>query len=158
MKEFDPNGFWQLWELREDWQRSAWADLDKDGYMPKYVLYKDFGPEETRSLSFIQNQYDVDTFMSPDSIKAAQGAMTKSPPSRRICPITTWMMPALMAFLMNMQKAPLDNVAVRWALALALDLKMVGINSLSGEFLSSPLPLADTQVKHPVYVEPLWIG
>ena len=27
IKEFDPNGFWQLWELREDWQRSAWGSL-----------------------------------------------------------------------------------------------------------------------------------
>ncbi len=48
VKEFDETGFWQLWELREDWERSAWADLDQDGYMPQYVLYKDFGPEETR--------------------------------------------------------------------------------------------------------------
>ena len=26
VSEFDPSGFWQLWELREDWERSAWAD------------------------------------------------------------------------------------------------------------------------------------
>ncbi len=72
VKEFDENGFWHLWELREDWERSAWADLDQDGFMPKYVLYKDYGPEEVRSLSFVQNAYDVDTFMSPDTIKAVQ--------------------------------------------------------------------------------------
>jgi peptide/nickel transport system substrate-binding protein len=160
VKEFDSNGFWQLWELREDWQRSAWADLDTDGYMPKYVLYKDFGPEETRSLSFIQNQYDVDTFMSPDSIKASQARNDNITTFSSTMPYHNMDDACSYGILMNMQKAPLDMVEVRWALALALDLKMVGINSLSGEFLSSPLPLADTQVKHPVYVEPLlgWLN
>jgi peptide/nickel transport system substrate-binding protein len=160
VKEFDPNGFWQLWELREDWQRSAWASLDTDGYMPKYVLYKDFGPEETRSLSFIQNQYDVDTFMSPDSIKAAQGRNDKITTFSSAMPYHNMDDACSYGILMNLQKAPLDQVAVRWALALALDLKMVGINSLSGEFMASPIPLADTQVKHPAYYEPLmqWLN
>ena len=160
VKEFDPNGFWQLWQLREDWERSAWADLDTDGYMPKYVLYKDFGPEETRSLSFIQNQYDVDTFMSPDSIKAAQARNDKITTFSSTMPYHNMDDACSYGILMNMQKAPLDNVAVRWALALALDLKMVGINSLSGEFLSSAIPIADTQIKNPVYVEPLmeWLN
>ena len=25
IKEFDPNGFWQLWERRDDWERSGWG-------------------------------------------------------------------------------------------------------------------------------------
>ncbi|MCA9836243.1 MAG: ABC transporter substrate-binding protein [Trueperaceae bacterium] len=160
IKEFDPNGFWQLWELRDDWQRSSWANLDSDGYMPKYVLYKDFGPEETRSLSFVQNQYDVDTFMSPDSIKAAQARNNNITTFSPDMPYHNMDDACSYGILMNMQRAPLDRVEVRWALALALDLKMVGVNSLSGEFLSSPLPLADTQIKHPVYVEPLlgWLN
>jgi peptide/nickel transport system substrate-binding protein len=70
VKSFDPNGFWQLWQLRDDWKRSGWGNLGTPG--PKYVLYKDFGAEETRTLAFAQNQYDEDTFMSPDSIQAAQ--------------------------------------------------------------------------------------
>ncbi|MBK8034749.1 MAG: hypothetical protein IPK17_35650 [Chloroflexi bacterium] len=34
---------------------------------------------------------------------------------------------------MNRQQAPLDNVNVRWALALSLNLQNVGINSVSGQ-------------------------
>jgi peptide/nickel transport system substrate-binding protein len=56
---------------------------------------------------------------------------------------------------MNLQKAPLDQAEVRWALALALDLKNVGINSVSGEFVASPLPMVDTQILRPIYFEPL---
>jgi len=43
--------------------------------------------------------------------------------------------------ILNNAKAPLDNVNVRWALALALDLQNVGINSMSGQFRASALPV-----------------
>ncbi len=155
VKEYDPSGFWQLWQLRDDWQRSAWAFLDKDGFMPKYVLYKDYGPEETRSLSFVQNAYDVDTFMSPESIKAAQAMNPAITTFATDMPYHNMDDACSYGVLMNMERPPYDDVNVRWALALALDLKSVGINSLSGEFRASAIPLADTQVKHPVYYEPL---
>lgn len=160
VKEFDPSGFWQLWELREDWQRSAWGWMDQDGYMPKYVLYKDFGPEETRSLSFVQNQYDVDTFMSPDSIKAAQARNEHIKTFSSHMPYHNMDDACSYGVLMNLQRAPLDMPEVRWALALSLDLKSVGINSLNGEFVASPLPMVDTQVLRPVYFEPLipWLN
>ena len=59
-----------MWERHPDWDHSAWGALGKPG--PKYVWYKNFGDEATRTLAFIKNQYDVDTFMSPDSIEAAK--------------------------------------------------------------------------------------
>lgn len=155
VKEFDPNGFWQLWELREDWQRSAWGWMDQDGYMPRYILYKDFGPEETRSLSFVQNQYDVDTFMSPESIKAAQSRNEYITTFSPDMPYHNMDDACSYGVLMNLQRSPLDLREVRWALALALDLKSVGINSVSGEFIASPLPMVDTQILRPIYFEPL---
>ena len=154
VKEYDPNGFWQLWELREDWERSAWGFLDADGYMPQYVLYKDFGPEETRSLSFVQNAYDADTFMSPDGIKAAQARNDNITTFSPQLPYHNMDDACSYGILLNLQKAPLDNVAVRWALALTIDLKSVGINALSGEFKASPVPMVDTQILRPIYFEP----
>ena len=154
VKEFDPNGFWQLWELREDWERSAWGFLDDDGYMPQYILYKDYGPEETRSLSFVQNAYDVDTFMSPDGIKAAQARNSNITTFSPQLPYHNMDDACSYGILLNMQKAPLDDLAVRWALALSIDLKSVGINALSGEFKASPLPMVDTQILRPIYFDP----
>ena len=154
VKEFDPNGFWQLWELREDWERSAWGFLDDDGYMPQYILYKDYGPEETRSLSFVQNAYDVDTFMSPDGIKAAQALNSNITTFSPQLPYHNMDDACSYGILLNMQKAPLDDLAVRWALALSIDLKSVGINALSGEFKASPLPMVDTQILRPIYFDP----
>ena len=154
VKEFDETGFWQLWELREDWERSSWADLDQDGYMPQYVLYKDYGPEETRSLSFVQNDYDVDTFMSPDTIKASQArndAITTFSPTM---PYHNMDDACIYGMLINLQKSPYDLKNVRWAMALSLDLKSVALNALSGEVIVSPWPVADTQILHPLYYDP----
>jgi len=155
VKEFDPNGFWHLWELREDWERSAWADLDQDGFMPKYVLYKDYGPEEVRSLSFVQNAYDVDTFMSPATIKAVQDLNDSVTTFAPTMPYHNMDDACVYGMLINMQKSPYDLKNVRWALALAMDLETIGINAVSGEMIVSPWPMADTQILRPIYFDPL---
>ena len=158
VKEYDPNGFWQLWERREDWERSAWGWMGEP--KPKYVLYKDMGPEESRVLAFVQNQYDVDTFMSPDSIKGAQQRNDKITTFSPRMPYHNMDDACGYGVLMNQHKAPLDKPEVRWALALSLDLKEVGINSVNGEFKASPLPMVDTQILRPIYFEPLvpWLN
>ena len=158
VKEYDPNGFWQLWERREDWERSAWGWMGEP--KPKYVLYKDFGPEESRVLAFVQGQYDVDTFMSPDSIKGAQQRSDKITTFSPKMPYHNMDDACSYGVLMNMHRAPLDQPEVRWALALSLDLKDVGINSVNGEFKASPLPMVDTQILRPIYFEPLipWLN
>jgi len=155
VKEFDENGFWHLWELREDWDRSAWADLDEDGYMPKYVLYKDYGPEEVRSLSFVQNAYDVDTFMSPDTIKAVQDLNDRVTTFAPTLPYHNMDDACVYGMLINMQQSPYDLKNVRWALALAMDLETIGINAVSGEMIVSPWPMADTQILRPIFFNPL---
>lgn len=111
VKEYDPNGFWQLWERREDWQRSAWGWMGEP--KPKYVLYKDFGPEESRVLAFVQNQYDVDTFMSPDSIKGAQQRNDKITTFSPKMPYHNMDDACGYGVLMNQQKPPLDKPEVR---------------------------------------------
>lgn len=152
IKAFDPNGFWQLWEKRDDWERSGWGNLGEP--KPKYVLYKDFGAEETRTLAFVQNQYDVDTFMSPDSIQAAKArnpaiqSFSATLPFHDMNDACSW------GIYINQQKAPFDNAEVRWAMALGLDLKQVGITALSGQFKAAALPLSDTPITGPLFYKP----
>lgn len=153
VKSFDPNGFWQLWERREDWQRSAWGWMGEP--KAKYVLYKDFGTEETRTLAFVQNKYDVDTFMSPDSIQAAKTRNNAITTFSGKMPYNDMGDACSYGLLINQGKAPLDQSEVRWALALSLDLQSVGINSMNGQFKASPLPMADTNILRPLYFDPL---
>jgi peptide/nickel transport system substrate-binding protein len=153
IKEYDPNGFWQLWELREDWERSGWGNMGEP--KPKYVLYKDFGTEETRALAFVQNQYDVDTFMSPDSIEAAKARNPNIETFSPTFPYHDMNDACSYGVYINNQKSPYDMPEVRWALALALDLEQVGISAMGGQFKAGALPLADTPITGPVYYEAL---
>jgi peptide/nickel transport system substrate-binding protein len=153
IKEFDPNGFWQLWELRDDWQRSGWGNLGTP--KAKYVLYKDFGAEETRTLAFVQNQYDVDTFMSPDSIAAAKARNPAIETFSPTLPYHDMNDACSYAVYINQQKAPFDKAEVRWALALGLDLQQVGISAVSGQFKAAALPIAGTPITEPLFYKPL---
>lgn len=153
VKSFDPNGEWQLWQRRTDWQRSSWGFLGKPA--PEYVLYYNFGDEQTRTLAFIKNEYDVDTFMSPDSIQAAEKQNPNIATFSKTLPYNDMGDACSYGIEMNEQKAPLDQSAVRWALALSLDLQSVGINAMDGQFHASPLPMSDTPILRPVYFTPL---
>jgi peptide/nickel transport system substrate-binding protein len=153
IKSFDSTGQWHLWQLRDDWQRSSWGSLGQPA--AKYVFYKNFGDEQTRTLSFIKNQYDVDTFMSPDSIQAAQEQNSNITTFSKTLPFHDMGDACSYGIILNQQKAPLDKVEVRWALALALDLQNVGINSMNGQFRASALPMADTQITRPAFFDPL---
>jgi peptide/nickel transport system substrate-binding protein len=53
--------------------------------------------------------------------------------------------------LINMQKTPYDSKAVRWALALSIDLQSVIMNIMNGEYLVTPLPVADKPAMAPLY-------
>ena len=158
LNSFDPNGQWHLWELREDWDRSATADLGEPKV--KYVFYKNFGDEQTRTLAFIKNEYDVDTFMSPDSILAAQGQNPNIKTFAGTLPYHDMNDACAYGIIMNLAKAPLDQPEVRWALALSLDLQSVGINSMSGQFRASALPMPDTQITRPAFFSPIesWLS
>jgi peptide/nickel transport system substrate-binding protein len=153
IKEFDPNGFWQLWELREDWQRSGWGNLGEP--KAKYVLYKDFGAEETRTLAFVQNQYDVDTFMSPDSIAAAKARNPAIETFSPTLPYHDMNDACSYGVYINQLRAPFDKAEVRWALALSLDLQQVGISAVSGQFKAAALPIAGTPITEPLFYAPL---
>lgn len=153
IKSFDPNGQWHLWQRREDWQRSSTGALGQPG--PKYVFYKNFGDEQTRTLAFIKNEYDVDTFMSPDSIAAAQKQNARIATYNKTLPFHDMGDACSYGIIFNQQKAPLDNPNVRWALALSLDLQSVGINAMSGQFRASAEPMPDTSITRPAYFDPM---
>jgi peptide/nickel transport system substrate-binding protein len=153
LKSFDPNGQWHLWERREDWQRSSTGWMGEPA--AKYVFYKNFGDEQTRTLAFIKNQYDVDTFMSPDGIAAAKKQNELIKTFSATMPYHDMGDACSYGIIMNNQKAPLDNANVRWALALSTDMQNIGFNSMNGEFRVSALPMPDTQITNPAYFAPL---
>ena len=153
LKAYDPNGFWHLWQRRDDWKRSAWGNLGEP--KPAYVLYKDFGAEETRTLAFVQNEYDEDTFMSPDSIQAAKVRNPHVQTFSNAMPYNDMNDACSYGLYINQQKAPFDKPEVRWALALSLNLQQIGISAVNGQFKAAALPLSDTPITNPLFYKPL---
>jgi peptide/nickel transport system substrate-binding protein len=155
LDKFDPNGYWHVWRLRDDWERSAWQVYTKKKPAVKYVVYQNVGPEEKQVLAFHQNKLDAATFMTWESIKAVQ---QKNPEVRTFSPKFPlfWMDDACaFGIIMNAQKEPFNNKNVRWALALSLDLKSATMSALGGAFRVSAIPMVDQPWMKATYFDPL---
>jgi peptide/nickel transport system substrate-binding protein len=66
VKDVDPNGFWFLWEKREDWQKTDVGQIVGEP-AAKYVLFRSFGPEERKVLAMAQNEIDILTDITPEA-------------------------------------------------------------------------------------------
>jgi peptide/nickel transport system substrate-binding protein len=155
LDKFDPNGFWHIWRLRDDWQRSSWQVYTKRAPAPKYVVYQNLGPEDKQALAFIQNKFDAATFMSWESIKAVQQRNKDIKTFSAKFP-HFWMDDACAwGVHFNAGKVPYNSKEVRWALALAIDLKSASMSALGGAFRVSAIPMVDQPWMKKAYFDPL---
>jgi peptide/nickel transport system substrate-binding protein len=155
LDKFDPNGFWHIWKLRDDWQRSAWQVYTKKAPAPKYVVYQNIGPEDKQVLAFKQNKFDAGSFMTWESIKAVQQTNKDVKTFSSKFPLFWNDDACAFGIAFNAQKAPYNNRDVRWALALATDLKAVTMTALGGAFRVSAIPMVDQPWMRKTFFEPL---
>lgn len=148
LKSFDPNGAWFIWQRREDWQRTTLGRFGEPG--PKYVAYVDPGPSEKRVIAQTNHNLDIIHDMAPE------GMLTLMRDSKSS---TAWFKgfpyahpdPTLPAILFNNQVPKLQNKDVRWALALALDIKSISMASYRGLATISAIAMPPTGVAMDVY-------
>jgi peptide/nickel transport system substrate-binding protein len=146
--EFDPNGFWELYERREDWERTpAGIIVGKPG--PKYVLIIFYGDSAHKSIAMSRGELDV--YFDAD-IEAFQATIDTTPSARSWYKDFPWGYPNEVntrQLSFNLDVPPYDNKDVRWALALALDI--VGLQTeyilLKPFYLMSNL-IAQNEVRH----------
>ena len=155
LEEYDPNGFWEVWKLRDDWERSGWQVYTDERPGPTYIVYQGVGPEDKQMAAFIRNDLDTATFMSWDAIK---GVQQRNPHVRTFsdkfpyfwnddaCAFGIWF---------NAGEVPFNNKDVRWALALATDLKNVTLSALGGAFRVSAIPMVAQPWMKETYFDPL---
>jgi peptide/nickel transport system substrate-binding protein len=120
LHSFDAQGGWTAWEKREDWDKSPTGILYGEP-QPKYVIYQYFADEGAQILSQLTHQLDV-TELSADGLKAL---LAQSETSRAYQPTFPFVVnndPCITGVLFNTARAPFDNVDVRWALILAIDI------------------------------------
>ncbi len=143
LKSYDPNGYWFLWELREDWQRSDLGVAYGIKPGPKYVLYKGIPSPEKKVMDQMAHELDIIHDLPPE------GAITLYQ-NNPYC--VTWFDgwpwahpdPTLPSIIMNHEHFPYNLKEVRWALTLAIDIVQVALQAYNGCATISPIHIPPT--------------
>ncbi len=153
-KSHDPNGNWTLWQLRDDWQRTSVGMITKKAG-PKYVLWDFVGTEEKRILAMINNDVDILQDITPESMQV----LTQKSKSVRAWhagfPYADFDDPCERGISFNDSAPPYDQWQVRWALALATDIKKVSLGTFAGMLRVSPLGVPPVAAVQNIYHKPL---
>ena len=120
LHSYDPQGFWTAWEKREDWDKSPTGIMYGEP-QPKYIIIQAFDTEGAQILAQLTHQLDV-AELSADGLKAL---LAQSDTSRAYQPTFPYVVnndPCITGITFNTARAPFDNLDVRWALILAIDI------------------------------------
>lgn len=120
LHSFDPQGNWTAWERREDWDKSP-TGIMYGQPQPRYIIFQAFADEGAQILAQLTHQLDV-VELSADGLQAL---LAQSESSRAYQPTFPYVVnndPAITGIVYNTARPPFDNVDVRWALTLAIDI------------------------------------
>ena len=120
LHSYDPQGGWTAWEKRADWDKSPTGILYGEP-QPQFIVYQFFADEGTQILAQLTHQLDVAEL----SASGLTALLAQSDTSRAYQPTFPFVVnndPALTGISFNTAIAPYDNVDVRWALTLAIDI------------------------------------
>ena len=153
--EADPNGFWELFERREDWERTpAGIIVGKPG--PKYVLTVFYGDSTKKAIAMSRD--DLDVFFDVD-FEAFQTVLDTTPTVRSWYTDFPWAYPNeidVRHFVFNQEADPIyANKDVRWALALALDIVDLQTEYIGGVAKVTVMPVPPTAALSEKYLEPM---
>jgi peptide/nickel transport system substrate-binding protein len=152
--ESDPNGYWELFKLRDDWQKTTPGIVTgKAG--PQYILTIFYGANERKAIAMAR--HDLDLMMDID-YEAFNAILSSTPTARSWFKDFPWAYPNELDcrwFGFNWTIPPYDNKDVRWALALALDIVDLQTNYIGGVARLNPLPVPATNALMKVYHVPM---
>jgi peptide/nickel transport system substrate-binding protein len=120
LHSFDPQGGWTAWEKREDWDRTPTGIMYGEP-QPQYIIYQFYADEGAQILAQLTHQLDV-AELSADGLRALLAQSTSSRAYQPTFPFVVNNDPALTGISFNTAREPFDNVDVRWALLLAIDI------------------------------------
>ena len=154
---YDPNGQWFTWQKRDDWQRTSLARFGEPG--PRYVTYLDPGPPDKRVIAQLNHELDIIHDTSPEGVFTL---VKESPKSKG------WFEgfpyghpdPTLAQVIFNHQNPKFQNRDVRWALALALDIKAISMAGYRGAATISAIAVPPTGTHPDYYHKPMeeWLA
>lgn len=154
LKDRDSQGYWFLYEKREDWKNTAVGQTAGEPG-PKYILFKSFGSEEKRIMAAINNEIDILQDISPESWKNLKDKNPESLAWYADFPYANMNDPCERGVGFNCSDPIYGKTNVRWALALATDIKNVSLATFDGMLRVSPLGLPPTDTLMDTYHKPM---
>lgn len=152
--ERDPNGNWFLYEKREDWESTPVGQIVGEP-APKYVLFQYLGNEEKRVIGMINHDIDILQDISPESWDILQSRNEYAHAWYSSFPYGTFNDPCERGLDFQTEREPFNELDVRWALALSMDIKEVSMATFGGMLRVSPLHLPPIDVLQELYHKPM---
>lgn len=154
LKERDPQGYWFLYEKRADWENTPVGQIVGEPG-PQYILFKSFGTEEKRVMAAVSNEIDILQDITPESWDILKKKNPESMAWYSEFPYADMNDPCERGIGFNCSDPVYGEKNVRWALALATDIKNVAMGTFGGMLRVSPLQLPPTDVLMDTYHEPM---
>jgi len=141
LHSFDPNGFWYIWEKREDWDRTTMAQYGEPG--PQYVIYRSIPSTDNRLIEMVNGNLDMIHDLTPEAMFSL---VEQSDTARGWFPGFPYAHPdpTLPMIIFNNQNEMFQDKRVRWALALMLDARQIAIASYRGAATLSAIAVPPT--------------
>ena len=164
VKDYDPNGQWILYQLREDWQQSTLGVVTGKTEAPaaKYVLFKVLGDDTTRQMAMINNEVDVMCEVTPEILDVMTSSNDKIACWYDEFPYATSDDPCSKGLGFSIGKgAPYDSADFRWAIALAMNFDEISLGIFDGVGRASCFPIVTaTSAGQELYYKPLleWVS
>ena len=169
VKDYDPNGQWVLYELREDWTESAMGVAGADHYgfteenaPAKYVWCRVLGDDTTRQMAMISNEVDLLCEVTPEILDYMVSQNDKIACWYSDFPYATSDDPCSKGIGFGIGNgAPYDSADFRWAIALAMDFDEISLSIFDGVGRASVLPIITaTSAGQELYYKPLldWLN
>lgn len=153
--QFDPNGFWELFQRREDPERSV-AGVVTGNPGPEYVLSIFYGDSARKAIAMSRGE--LDTYFDAD-IEAFETTLDTTPTARSWYTEFPWAYPNEnddRHFFFNYEFDPLlQNKDVRWALALSLDIVELQTEYIGGVAKVSAMPITPIAPLRALYYDPM---
>ena len=151
----DPNGYWELYKRRDDWQRTP-AGIVTGNAGPENVLTIFYGDSAKKAIAMSRGELDV--YFDAD-FEAFKKTLESEPTARSWYKKFPWAYPnevSTREFVFNMEDDPIyQNKDVRWALALAIDIVDLQTTYIGGVAKVTPFPVPPTASLRKLYHDPL---
>ncbi|MBO5536441.1 MAG: ABC transporter substrate-binding protein [Clostridia bacterium] len=164
VKEYDPNGQWILYQLREDWQQSAMGVAGADHYgitaeqaPAKYVWCRVLGDDTTRQMEMISNNVDLLCEVTPEILDYMVSKNNKIACWYNEFPYATSDDPCSKGLGFGIGNgAPFDNKFFRWGVALAMNFDDISLSIFDGVGRASAFPIITaTSAGQELYYKPV---